>query len=233
MWIIVEFCFGKCVHLTHEKKCLSFLPRMSQKSFGYVQYKWELFYNVAIQESLFFQAVEILFSALNQNLILFELKPGVEVIVYVTQLTLGKLKKENKLVKCRQQEAREGIYSHSFSSEFGSTLDKFLFVCFAGFFLQVKTHFFYHYVKLPRITSTYHGPQMKVFSHDQNYVCLSLYPFHLLQHGERAWSTYQQIWAANIHIWYWSILPGSIWNLLSIYELLSYTFETVSSVFPV
>lgn len=38
------------------------------------------------------QAVEILFSALNQNLIQFELKPGVEVIVYVTQLTLGKEK---------------------------------------------------------------------------------------------------------------------------------------------
>jgi len=33
--------------------------------------------------------VEILFNALNQNLVQFELKPGVEVIVYVTQLTLG------------------------------------------------------------------------------------------------------------------------------------------------
>lgn len=42
---------------------------------------------------LFSQAVEILFSALNQNLVQFELKPGVEIIVYVTQLTLGKLTK--------------------------------------------------------------------------------------------------------------------------------------------
>lgn len=33
--------------------------------------------------------VEILFNALNQNLVQFELKPGVEVVVYVTQLTLG------------------------------------------------------------------------------------------------------------------------------------------------
>lgn len=38
---------------------------------------------------LFHQVVEILFNALNQNLVQFELKPGVEVIVYVTQLTLG------------------------------------------------------------------------------------------------------------------------------------------------
>ncbi|XP_007441760.1 VPS10 domain-containing receptor SorCS3-like, partial [Python bivittatus] len=37
------------------------------------------------------QAVEILFSALNQNLVQFELKPGVEIIVYVTQLTLAPL----------------------------------------------------------------------------------------------------------------------------------------------
>ncbi|ETE60733.1 VPS10 domain-containing receptor SorCS3, partial [Ophiophagus hannah] len=36
-------------------------------------------------------AVEILFSALNQNLVQFELKPGVEIIVYVTQLTLAPL----------------------------------------------------------------------------------------------------------------------------------------------
>uniref|UniRef100_A0A8D2MIV1 VPS10 domain-containing receptor SorCS3 n=1 Tax=Zonotrichia albicollis TaxID=44394 RepID=A0A8D2MIV1_ZONAL len=35
------------------------------------------------------QVVEILFNALNQNLVQFELKPGVEVVVYVTQLTLG------------------------------------------------------------------------------------------------------------------------------------------------
>lgn len=39
---------------------------------------------------LFPQIVEILFNALNQNLVQFELKPGVEVVVYVTQLTLGK-----------------------------------------------------------------------------------------------------------------------------------------------
>lgn len=31
----------------------------------------------------------MLFNALNQNLVQFELKPGVQVIVYVTQLTLG------------------------------------------------------------------------------------------------------------------------------------------------
>ncbi|XP_060624334.2 VPS10 domain-containing receptor SorCS3 [Anolis sagrei] len=37
------------------------------------------------------QTVEILFNALNQNLVQFELKPGVEVIVYVTQLTLAPL----------------------------------------------------------------------------------------------------------------------------------------------
>uniref|UniRef100_A0A8C6ZRK8 VPS10 domain-containing receptor SorCS3 n=1 Tax=Nothoprocta perdicaria TaxID=30464 RepID=A0A8C6ZRK8_NOTPE len=37
------------------------------------------------------QVVEILFNALNQNLVQFELKPGVEVIVYVTQLTLAPL----------------------------------------------------------------------------------------------------------------------------------------------
>ncbi|XP_026524420.1 VPS10 domain-containing receptor SorCS3 [Notechis scutatus] len=37
------------------------------------------------------QAVEILFSALNQNLVQFELKPNVEIIVYVTQLTLAPL----------------------------------------------------------------------------------------------------------------------------------------------
>ncbi|XP_078497303.1 VPS10 domain-containing receptor SorCS3-like [Lissotriton helveticus] len=35
--------------------------------------------------------VEILFNALNQNLVQFELKPGVQVIVYVTQLTLAPL----------------------------------------------------------------------------------------------------------------------------------------------
>lgn len=35
------------------------------------------------------QIVETLFNALNQNLVQFELKPGVQVIVYVTQLTLG------------------------------------------------------------------------------------------------------------------------------------------------
>lgn len=39
--------------------------------------------------------VEILFNALNQNLVQFELKPGVEVVVYVTQLTLGEYE-----VKC-------------------------------------------------------------------------------------------------------------------------------------
>lgn len=39
---------------------------------------------------LFLQIVETLFNALNQNLVQFELKPGVQVIVYVTQLTLGK-----------------------------------------------------------------------------------------------------------------------------------------------
>uniref|UniRef100_A0A8C8RIX2 VPS10 domain-containing receptor SorCS3 n=1 Tax=Pelusios castaneus TaxID=367368 RepID=A0A8C8RIX2_9SAUR len=37
------------------------------------------------------QVVEILFNALNQNLVQFELKPGVEVITYVTQLTLAPL----------------------------------------------------------------------------------------------------------------------------------------------
>uniref|UniRef100_A0A7M4F1S9 VPS10 domain-containing receptor SorCS3 n=1 Tax=Crocodylus porosus TaxID=8502 RepID=A0A7M4F1S9_CROPO len=37
------------------------------------------------------QIVEILFNALNQNLVQFELKPGVEVVVYVTQLTLAPL----------------------------------------------------------------------------------------------------------------------------------------------
>lgn len=39
--------------------------------------------------SLSLQIVETLFNALNQNLVQFELKPGVQVIVYVTQLTLG------------------------------------------------------------------------------------------------------------------------------------------------
>ena len=39
--------------------------------------------------SFFLQIVETLFNALNQNLVQFELKPGVQVIVYVTQLTLG------------------------------------------------------------------------------------------------------------------------------------------------
>lgn len=43
--------------------------------------------------SFFLQIVETLFSALNQNLVQFELKPGVQVIVYVTQLTLGKCPK--------------------------------------------------------------------------------------------------------------------------------------------
>ncbi|XP_053307005.1 VPS10 domain-containing receptor SorCS3 [Spea bombifrons] len=37
------------------------------------------------------QISEILFSALNQNLIMFELKPGVQVFVYITQLTLAPL----------------------------------------------------------------------------------------------------------------------------------------------
>ncbi|KAG8431967.1 hypothetical protein GDO86_018671 [Hymenochirus boettgeri] len=37
------------------------------------------------------QIVETLLSALNQNLIVFELKPGVQVFVYVTQLTLAPL----------------------------------------------------------------------------------------------------------------------------------------------
>ncbi|XP_075071834.1 VPS10 domain-containing receptor SorCS3 isoform X2 [Mixophyes fleayi] len=37
------------------------------------------------------QIVESLFSALNQNLIMFELKPGVQIFVYVTQLTLAPL----------------------------------------------------------------------------------------------------------------------------------------------
>ncbi|XP_024064621.2 VPS10 domain-containing receptor SorCS3 [Terrapene carolina triunguis] len=37
------------------------------------------------------QVVELLFNALNQNLVQFELKPGVEVIAYVTQLTLAPL----------------------------------------------------------------------------------------------------------------------------------------------
>ncbi|PIO26876.1 hypothetical protein AB205_0113730, partial [Aquarana catesbeiana] len=36
------------------------------------------------------QIVESLLSALNQNLVMFELKPGVQIFVYVTQLTLGK-----------------------------------------------------------------------------------------------------------------------------------------------
>uniref|UniRef100_F7ETM3 VPS10 domain-containing receptor SorCS3 n=2 Tax=Ornithorhynchus anatinus TaxID=9258 RepID=F7ETM3_ORNAN len=37
------------------------------------------------------QVVEVLFNALNQNLVQFELRPGVQVIVYVTQLTLAPL----------------------------------------------------------------------------------------------------------------------------------------------
>uniref|UniRef100_A0A5F8GHT5 Sortilin related VPS10 domain containing receptor 3 n=1 Tax=Monodelphis domestica TaxID=13616 RepID=A0A5F8GHT5_MONDO len=37
------------------------------------------------------QIAELLFNALNQNLVQFELKPGVQVIVYVTQLTLAPL----------------------------------------------------------------------------------------------------------------------------------------------
>ncbi|XP_029101458.1 VPS10 domain-containing receptor SorCS3 [Monodon monoceros] len=37
------------------------------------------------------QIVETLFNALNQNLVQFELKPGIQVIVYVTQLTLAPL----------------------------------------------------------------------------------------------------------------------------------------------
>lgn len=40
------------------------------------------------------QVSDIIVSALNQNLVEFELKPGVRVIVYNTQLTLGK----NRLV---------------------------------------------------------------------------------------------------------------------------------------
>lgn len=36
------------------------------------------------------QISEILTNALNQNLVEFELKPGSGVIVYITQLTLGK-----------------------------------------------------------------------------------------------------------------------------------------------
>lgn len=36
------------------------------------------------------QVSDIIVSALNQNLVEFELKPGVRVIVYNTQLTLGK-----------------------------------------------------------------------------------------------------------------------------------------------
>lgn len=36
------------------------------------------------------QASNVIVSALNQNLVEFELKPGVRVIVYNTQLTLGK-----------------------------------------------------------------------------------------------------------------------------------------------
>lgn len=36
------------------------------------------------------QISEILANALNQNLVEFELKPGSGVIVYITQLTLGK-----------------------------------------------------------------------------------------------------------------------------------------------
>lgn len=36
------------------------------------------------------QASDVIVSALNQNLVEFELKPGVRVIVYNTQLTLGK-----------------------------------------------------------------------------------------------------------------------------------------------
>uniref|UniRef100_A0A8C9FY82 VPS10 domain-containing protein n=1 Tax=Pavo cristatus TaxID=9049 RepID=A0A8C9FY82_PAVCR len=44
------------------------------------------------------QVVEILFNALNQNLVQFELKPGVEVIVYVTQLTLGECGVKEKTI---------------------------------------------------------------------------------------------------------------------------------------
>ena len=44
----------------------------------------------AASVSFFLQIVETLFDALNQNLVQFELKPGVQVTVYVTQLTLGK-----------------------------------------------------------------------------------------------------------------------------------------------
>lgn len=36
------------------------------------------------------QVSDVIVSALNQNLVEFELKPGVRVIVYNTQLTLGK-----------------------------------------------------------------------------------------------------------------------------------------------
>lgn len=36
------------------------------------------------------QVSDVIVSALNQNLVEFELKPGIRVIVYNTQLTLGK-----------------------------------------------------------------------------------------------------------------------------------------------
>jgi hypothetical protein len=41
-------------------------------------------------ESVPNQVSKIIVSALNQNLVEFELKPGIRVIVYFTQLTLGK-----------------------------------------------------------------------------------------------------------------------------------------------
>lgn len=46
---------------------------------------------VLIYVAAFFKQISnIIVSALNQNLVEFELKPGVRVIVYNTQLTLGK-----------------------------------------------------------------------------------------------------------------------------------------------
>lgn len=45
------------------------------------------------------QASNVIVSALNQNLVEFELKPGVRVIVYNTQLTLG----ENHFISALSQ----------------------------------------------------------------------------------------------------------------------------------
>lgn len=61
------------------------------------------------------QIVETLFNALNQNLVQFELKPGVQVIVYVTQLTLGECLLGIRGYEDYFDQKREGIISKTFS----------------------------------------------------------------------------------------------------------------------